>query len=52
MPDVAAFITREGGDKDLSLKQDFQLVVANSIQLPLGGVGGRPAAFMKAEWLH
>lgn len=42
MSDVAAFITRERGDKGLSLKQeDFQLVVANSIQLPLGGgVGG------------
>lgn len=41
MSDVAAFITRERGDKGLSLKQeDFQLVVANSIQLPLGGGGG------------
>lgn len=40
MSDVATFITRERGDKGLSLKQeDFQLVVANSIQLPLGGWG-------------
>lgn len=44
MSDVAAFITRErGGDKGLSLKQeDFQLVVANSIQLPLAGWGVMP----------
>lgn len=42
MSDVAAFITREREDKALSLKQeDFQLVVANSIQLPLGGGGSR-----------
>lgn len=33
----------KGGDKGLSLKQeDFQLVVANSIQLPLAGWGVMP----------
>lgn len=50
MSDVAAFITRERGDKGLSLKQeDFQLVVANSIQLPLGGGRGEVALLGSCE---
>lgn len=33
---LVVFITIEEGDKDFNLKQgDFQLVVANSVQLPL-----------------
>jgi hypothetical protein len=33
---LVAFITSEEGDKGFNLKQEgFQLVVANSIQLPL-----------------
>ena len=33
---LVVFITIEEGDKDYNLKQgDFQLVVANSVQLPL-----------------
>lgn len=33
---LVVFITIEGGDKGFNLKQeDFQLVVANSVQLPL-----------------
>lgn len=36
---LVVFITVEEGDKDFNLKQgDFQLVVANSVQLPLAEV--------------
>lgn len=36
-------LLEKGGDKGLSLKQeDSQLVVANSIQLPLAGWGVMP----------